>query len=65
MDKKMMAAVEQTFQERFGMDAGWAHNVLFISGDRLLLQWECFCAGLLGHCSRLCCLQHGDVRHVR
>eukprot|EP00891_Asterochloris_glomerata_P001075 jgi/Astpho2/1075/e_gw1.00017.36.1_t len=31
VDKKMMAAVEQAFQQRFGMDAGWAHNVLFIS----------------------------------
>ena len=25
----MMAAAEQAFQQRFGMDAGWAHNVLF------------------------------------
>ena len=38
VDKKMMAAVEQAFQQRFGMDAGWAHNVLFISGD-------CHCSG--------------------
>ena len=53
VDKKMMAAVEQAFQQRFGMDAGWAHNVLFISGD-------CYCSGTAclhwaaGLCSRLC-----------
>ena len=55
----MMAAVEQAFQQRFGMDAGWAHNVLFISGD-------CCCSlGLpLRWASRLFAASCCSVLHV-
>ena len=52
MDKKMMAAVEQAFQQRFGMDAGWAHNVLFISGE-CYCSWTSLALGLHTVCCKL------------